>query len=268
MPAVRQSAAAQGARSFEPGELEPRESTWSISFRSSGSPFAAVFLPFEEFARQVDATRDVAALHLEGFGEPMLHPRFFDLVEYATRAGLRVSTYTNGTVLQRVSAERCVTSGLDTLRLAFDAVRAGRPGVRGRLGRESMLRQLDPLVAAREWLGSGHPRLHVVAVLMRRNLDELPLLVERAACHGAESVTVEALGPRAAGSVFPRAYHPTLDCVERESLLRESPERIARVFAAAIQAAARHGIALALPHVPTHRMLAGGRPGAEQTPSV
>ena len=56
------------------------------------------FLPWPDFVRIVDAAPRARELQLQGLGEPMLHPRFFDMVEYAAAKGLRVSTNTNGTL--------------------------------------------------------------------------------------------------------------------------------------------------------------------------
>jgi MoaA/NifB/PqqE/SkfB family radical SAM enzyme len=237
------------------GSPTTHSSTCPISFRRSGSPWTTEFLPFAEFRRWVDAAQDLVEVELEGCGEPLLHPRFFDLVEYATRAGLRVSTYTNGTALQRASATRCVTSGLDTLRLVLGAVTATGTSGRARWRREYVLRSVDALVAERARFGSAHPHLHVVVALLRRNVDELPALVERVARHGAEALRVEPLGLIGARSQFPRVYLPTRDCVARESLLRENPERVVRAFEAATETALRVGVQLELPHLPEYRML-------------
>ena len=45
-------------------------------------------------------------------GEPMLHPRFFEMAEYASRLGFVVGLTTNGTLITGDTAERIVRSGI------------------------------------------------------------------------------------------------------------------------------------------------------------
>jgi sulfatase maturation enzyme AslB (radical SAM superfamily) len=55
----------------------------------------------------------VPALLLSG-GEPMIHPRFFELAEYATGRGLRLTLSTNGTLIRRRKGTRSKTSAFPT----------------------------------------------------------------------------------------------------------------------------------------------------------
>jgi len=61
-------------------------------------------------------TREVIFL---GEGEPLLHPRFFDIVSEAKQRGFRITAYTNGTLLNHQRAEELVISGLDRLKVSF-----------------------------------------------------------------------------------------------------------------------------------------------------
>jgi len=57
-------------------------------------------LTWEEMQKTVEdlAAYQVPSLLLSG-GEPMIHPRFFDLVEFASSAGLKLTISTNGTLI-------------------------------------------------------------------------------------------------------------------------------------------------------------------------
>jgi MoaA/NifB/PqqE/SkfB family radical SAM enzyme len=57
-------------------------------------------------------------------GEPMMHPRCFDMVRDAANKGSRVSITTNLTLLNGRRATACVGSGLDTLRVSNDGATA------------------------------------------------------------------------------------------------------------------------------------------------
>ncbi|HLU76466.1 MAG TPA: radical SAM protein, partial [Burkholderiales bacterium] len=82
------------------------------------------FLPFAEFRRLLDQFGDVGELHLQGLGEPLMHPDFFRMVREAVSRGLKVSTNSNLTLLTEARARECVDSGLDTLHISLDGASA------------------------------------------------------------------------------------------------------------------------------------------------
>ena len=59
--------------------------------------------------------------HLQGWGEPLLHPRFFDFAAFARRAGCRVSTTTCGLGMDEDTAVRLVSGGLDVVAFSLAA---------------------------------------------------------------------------------------------------------------------------------------------------
>jgi radical SAM protein with 4Fe4S-binding SPASM domain len=55
-----------------------------------------------------------------GIGEPLIHPRIFEMIRITRKAGIRAGLSTNATLLDERRAERLLDSGLDYLILAFD----------------------------------------------------------------------------------------------------------------------------------------------------
>jgi MoaA/NifB/PqqE/SkfB family radical SAM enzyme len=93
-----------------------------IQFRSDGGPgHPPAFMPYEVFCGLIDQFDGVSELQLQGMGEPMLHPRFFDMVAYAAARGIAVSTNTNLTVLSERRADACIRSGLRRMQVSLDA---------------------------------------------------------------------------------------------------------------------------------------------------
>ena len=89
------------------GQCNLRCQMCAIQFRQDGPPYGPLaFMPFETFTRLVDELTGLRELHLQGLGEPMMHPRFFDMVEYAAQRGISVSTNSNLTLLNDRRAER------------------------------------------------------------------------------------------------------------------------------------------------------------------
>src|SRR5438445_4786065 len=107
------------------GQCNLRCQMCPIQFRRDGPPYGPpAFMDFETFTRIVDEFPGLKELQLQGLGEPMMHPRFFEMVEYGVNKGAKVSTNTNLTLLNARRAERCVTSGLGELHASVDGATA------------------------------------------------------------------------------------------------------------------------------------------------
>src|SRR5215213_9373517 len=107
------------------GQCNLRCQMCAIQFRQDGPPYGPLaFMPFDDFVRLVDQFEGLKELHLQGLGEPMMHPRFFDMVAYAAGRGVVVSTNSNLTLVNERRAEACVTSGLARLHVSVDGATA------------------------------------------------------------------------------------------------------------------------------------------------
>jgi MoaA/NifB/PqqE/SkfB family radical SAM enzyme len=237
------------------GQCNLRCQMCPIQFRTDGPPYGPpAFMPFELFTRIVDQFTGLRSLHLQGLGEPTMHPRFFDMVAYATARGVNVSTNSNLTLLNPKRAEQCVRSGLQTLHVSIDAA---SPELYARIRvRASLQRVLDNvagLLAARRRLGAERPSLRLVAVVMRQNLHELPDLVRLAHRYGFESLQVQHLAHDFAESSLPAHYRPMRDFVEEQSLLGEDPRRVQHWFDATRALAQELGLPLRLPRTRPRR---------------
>ncbi|HET7566032.1 MAG TPA: radical SAM protein, partial [Gemmatimonadaceae bacterium] len=107
------------------GQCNLRCQMCPIQFREDGPPYGPpAFMDFDHFTRLINQFDGLHELHLQGLGEPMMHPRFFDMIEYAVARGIQVTTNTNLTLLTAERAERCVTSGLHGIHVSVDGATA------------------------------------------------------------------------------------------------------------------------------------------------
>jgi radical SAM protein with 4Fe4S-binding SPASM domain len=222
-----------------------------IQFRRDGPPFGPLaFMPFDNFTRLIDQFTGLKELQLQGLGEPMMHPQFFDMVDYAAARGVRVTTNSNLTLINAARAERCVQSGLDILHISIDGATAETyERIRVRSKFEKVLRNLGLLQEARAKTGRAGPRLHLVMVIMRQNLHELPELVRFAHRWGMEEIFVQHLCHDFTEASLPAHYQPMRDFVQAQTLLLEDPARVEEYFEKARQVARELGIRLRLPRV-------------------
>jgi MoaA/NifB/PqqE/SkfB family radical SAM enzyme len=247
------------------GQCNLRCRMCAIQFRRDGPPHGPLaFLDRELFERLVDEAEAGSELHLQGLGEPMLHPRFFDMVRYAVARGLRVSCNTNATVLDDRRAEQCVTSGLHAIHVSLDgATAATYEWIRRRARFDRVVRNVARLVETRRRAGGRNPEVRMVAVVMRRNLEELAELVRLAHRLDVRSLFVQHLCHDFGEETLPAHYGPMRDFVEVETLAGEERARIERAFAAAREAAGELGVDLRLPRVEP-REHPPGTPGSER----
>jgi radical SAM protein with 4Fe4S-binding SPASM domain len=67
-------------------------------------------------------------------GEPLIHPRFFDIASYARQQNLRVTLSTNGTLIERETAQRIKDLGFAYVGISLDGIGATHDHFRGRDG--------------------------------------------------------------------------------------------------------------------------------------
>jgi len=247
------------------GQCNLRCQMCPIQFRTDGPPHGPpAFMDFDLFAQIIDDLPTLRELHLQGLGEPMMHPRFFDMVRHAVARGVTVSTNTNATLLTERRAEECVASGLDTVHISLDGASAETyEHIRERAHFDRVLRNLDHLQRARRRHESRRPRLRLVMVIMRQNLAELPDLVRLAHEKSIETMFVQHLCHDFGEATLPAHYAPMRAFVESQTLLTEDPARVAHYFDEAAAVAAALGVEIRLPR-PEVRPHAAGTAGRDR----
>ena len=247
------------------GQCNLRCQMCSIQFRKDGPPYSPpAFMEFETFTRIIDHFFTLKTLHLQGLGEPMMHPRFFDMVTYAANKGIQVTTNSNLTLLNYKRAEYCVTSGLDCLHVSIDGATA-QTYDRIRVGSrfELVVRNLELVLEAKQKLGSQHPHIHLVMVVMQQNLHELPELVRLAHQWSVEQMFVQHLCHDFGESSLPEHYRPMREFVQAQTLLEEDQDRAEHYFNQARDVAQQLGVNLRLPRT-RPRIHPPGTPGQQR----
>jgi radical SAM protein with 4Fe4S-binding SPASM domain len=78
-------------------------------------------MDFDLFKKIIDECSNFARdVYLHHRGEPLLNPRIFDMISYASAAGLKTRMHTNGTLLTKDKAEEMLKSGIDMISFSVD----------------------------------------------------------------------------------------------------------------------------------------------------
>lgn len=158
-------------------------------------------MPLDTFSKLMD---DVASLpstptiHLSGYGEPMMHPHFLELIRLAKATGARVEITTNGVLLTAKMAEALVELDLNRLVVSIDSV---EPELYNDIRVHSSYKQvIDNMRYLRrlKLRGKGrhsNPQVGIAFVAMRSNVADLPRLPALATYLGAWEIKVSNLVP-------------------------------------------------------------------------
>ena len=142
---------------------------------------------------------EIEAINIIGIGEPLLNDNIIEMVRIA-KAHLRpngtFSMTTNATLMEKDTARQLVCAGLDNIVVSIDgATSATFSAIRKGASLDQALTNVRYLTEAKEELGSQLPHIGFEFVAMKKNVDELPLLVDVAAQHGVRFIIVTNLLP-------------------------------------------------------------------------
>ncbi|MFH1332781.1 MAG: radical SAM protein, partial [archaeon] len=135
-------------------------------------------MKLEEFKRIINQLDTLVKIHLQGLGEPFLHPDIFEMIDYASSRNIMVSVITNGTLLNdsfvdKISKSKLFEIGISidaTEKKEYEAIRVG-----ANFGR--VIGGVKKLSAA---LKGKDTKLFFAVTVMRSNLHMLPDFVRLA----------------------------------------------------------------------------------------
>jgi MoaA/NifB/PqqE/SkfB family radical SAM enzyme len=152
-----------------------------------------------------------------GFGEPLSHPHIISMISMIKQMGMTAELITNGTLLKREMIRGLIESGLDTIWVSLDGatsesfsdIRMGAllPNILENL---SMLNRMNNEKGGRGGFYK-HMKIGIVFVAMKRNMAELPAVIEIAKNSGAEKVLVTNLLPYTEGMTKGTMYYRSIN---------------------------------------------------------
>jgi MoaA/NifB/PqqE/SkfB family radical SAM enzyme len=160
------------------------------AFRSN---WQSRFLPLGAFRKLVPAFSNTHLVYLQGWGEPFTHPQFFEMLKIAKKAGCRVGTTTNGTLLDRESIEKMVRQGLDVIGFSLAGVNKKNDKIRNGTQIKKVLLCMEEIRRAKDRYKVDHPEIHIAYMLLRSGLDDLETLPGFLANTGAAQTVVSSL---------------------------------------------------------------------------
>lgn len=175
-------------------------------------------MDMETFSRLWPIMRRSARVHLQGWGEPLLNPSFFDMAALARKAGCQVSTTTCGLHMNEKTARDIVESGIDILAFSLAGTDADSNASRNGIDFDRVCRAVSTLQAVRRARMGVHLEIHFAYLMLASGMEavrSLPALMSRLGVHAAVISTLDYLPEP---SLEPEAFAPH----EREKLEKAS----------------------------------------------
>lgn len=146
-------------------------------------------LAWEAFLCIARAFEQIKYVHLQGWGEPLLHPRLFDMIKVAKDAGCRVGFTTNGTLLDSVAAQRLLDLDLDLLAVSIaGATQQTHGAIRVGSDLSRILENVRGFLVLRSDQQSLKPKVEIFFLMTKMNMAELPAAADLAASLGADEL--------------------------------------------------------------------------------
>lgn len=131
-------------------------------------------LPFARFEAALAAFPELEHVELQGEGEPLMHPRFFDMIARAQQRGVKVSFITNGSLLTPDAIDRILAGGVEKVSVSMESADAEtfREIRGGKL--EKVLRGVEALIATRNARSLQRPAVGLSVTVLRSTRAHLP----------------------------------------------------------------------------------------------
>lgn len=157
------------------------------------------------FERLWPLMRQASRVHLQGWGEPLLHPGFFDMAALARQAGCAVSTTTCGLCMNRDIARKLADSGIDIVAFSLAGTDAVSNAVRHGVDFERVCEAIGLLQGVRRAAMAVHLEIHFAYLMLAPDMQAvraLPGLAHRLGVHAAIVSTLTIADPGCEAEAF------------------------------------------------------------------
>jgi MoaA/NifB/PqqE/SkfB family radical SAM enzyme len=133
-------------------------------------------LSWEAFEKYLAMNPGLKHVELQGEGEPLMHPRFFDMVSACRARGIKVSLISNGSMLGETAVTRLIEEEVGSLHVSiesadpeqFRAIRGGKL--------HKVLNGIRLLMQRRRELGKTRPTVGFSVTVLRETISAIPAI--------------------------------------------------------------------------------------------
>lgn len=167
-------------------------------------------LPLEFFMKLKPLLSKARHLHLQGWGEPFLHPDFFKMASLAKKAGLQISTTTNGMLLDQERSVRLIETGIDIIAFSLAGADAhSNDAIRKGTRWSKIIKAIETLGKEKIKRARKEPAIHIAYLVLRSGLKELKRIPRLFAEMGVSQVVLSTLDFVASEELVSQTIRPS-----------------------------------------------------------
>lgn len=138
-------------------------------------------MSLDNFQKILPYLREVEAVVLEGWGESLLHPRLTEVIRLVKEEGAQVGFVTSGMTLTDDYVSELVRAGTDFIGFSLSgATPETHDSIRVNSHLPKLMDHIRKFQEIKARQKTPYPRLHIVYLLLKSNIAELPTLIHLA----------------------------------------------------------------------------------------
>jgi MoaA/NifB/PqqE/SkfB family radical SAM enzyme len=152
-----------------------------MCLRDSALDWVSADMPIDSFRKLVPYFKNVKNVVLEGWGEPLLYPDLLEAVKLVKGAEARAGFVTSGWGLERNRISDLIEAGLDFIGFSLAGANpATHQAIRINSDFPTVIQAIQDFNRIRADRKLEKPNLHIVFLMLKDNLYEIPLLLNLA----------------------------------------------------------------------------------------
>jgi MoaA/NifB/PqqE/SkfB family radical SAM enzyme len=162
-----------------------------MCIRSERDDWQNHVMPLEDFKKLLPYLKEVETVVLEGWGESLLHPDLLECIQLAKKEGPEVGFVTSGKGLTQKRISELILAGPDFVGFSIAGITAEtHDTIRVNSRLSEMIDAIRYLKEEKIRVGRPQPRVHLVFLIVKDNILELPSLPSFAKEMGIEEVVL------------------------------------------------------------------------------
>lgn len=136
-------------------------------------------MPFENFKKILPYLKEVETVILEGWGESLLYPHLPECIRLVKNEGSQVGFVTSGQGLNEAYINELLAAAIDFIGFSLaGATPQTHNAIRRNSSLSELLGNIHLLQEIKKRRKFSHPRLHIVFLVLKENINEVPDLID------------------------------------------------------------------------------------------